>query len=236
MRWNGLRSHVGMTPEAMPPRDLIIIRHAQSTWNSVERWQGQSDPPLSDAGHAQARALAENLHVPGPARLLSSDLLRAADTARPLGARLNLPVELETDLRELDVGSWSGLTREQIAEREPGQLDLYFQGKEGWQGGETYAQHTARAVHAADRITALDDCVTCVVVTHGGTIRALVLTLLGMDPALRARFGDISHVSVTHLISRQHGWYMKRFNHVLPELATVTDVDGVAELQGPGTQ
>ena len=67
-----------------PPR-LVLVRHGQSTYNAQARLQGQADPPLSDAGRAQAEALRPFL--PRFAQVVTSDLVRASETATRTGAR-----------------------------------------------------------------------------------------------------------------------------------------------------
>ena len=105
----------------MSARRILFIRHAESTWNVDRRWQGQADPPLSALGLRQAESLAESLATesPGLDVLATSDLARARRTAEAVGRRLSLPLRLEPRLRELDVGSWSGLRPEQVEELEP---------------------------------------------------------------------------------------------------------------------
>src|SRR5688572_11611088 len=56
---------------------LILVRHGESTWNAEHRLQGQLDPPLSDLGRDQARALQPILDVVPEERIVSSDLARA---------------------------------------------------------------------------------------------------------------------------------------------------------------
>lgn len=96
---------------------LWLIRHAESTWNAAGRWQGQADPPLSERGRAQARQLAESLRAEDLELLVTSDLARAAETAKIVGATLGIDIRPEPRLRELDAGAWSGLSRDEIAGR-----------------------------------------------------------------------------------------------------------------------
>src|SRR5580765_6857553 len=96
---------------------LVLVRHAESTWNAEGRWQGHADPPLSDAGRAQAEALAEDLAGERFDAVYTSDLARAAQTAEIIARRFGLPAVSDPALREVDVGSWSGLTREEVAAR-----------------------------------------------------------------------------------------------------------------------
>lgn len=99
---------------------LLLARHGETDWNAAQRWQGHADVPLNPRGLTQARELAETLlDIPLDA-IYASDLSRAHETARIVGEAKGLAVTTMTALREVDVGSWSGLTNSQIAERFPG--------------------------------------------------------------------------------------------------------------------
>lgn len=199
----------------MASSDIYLVRHAQSEWNAAGRWQGQADPPLSEHGQAQVAALAQRFPAADVTHVVTSDLVRAVDTAAPLAARFGVEPIVDVDLREIDVGSWSGRTREEIGAEDPAALDLYFQGRVGWTGGETYEEHEERCERAAARLDGLDTNGTVVAVTHGGTIRALVLALLRIDHDHRSRFSGIRHTSLTHLSRGPHGWRLVTFNGVL---------------------
>src|SRR5215218_1994878 len=90
---------------------LILVRHGESTWNAEERLQGQLDPPLSERGRDQSRALAGVLDGMPDDRVVCSDLGRARETAELLGLR---PARLDARWREIDVGEWGGRTAAEI--------------------------------------------------------------------------------------------------------------------------
>src|SRR3954451_17636073 len=71
----------------LPPDRLILVRHGESTWNAEERLQGQLDPPLSDRGRDQARALAGMVDGVPAERIVCSDLGRARQTAELMGVQ-----------------------------------------------------------------------------------------------------------------------------------------------------
>jgi len=151
---------------------LLLARHGETDWNRVGRWQGHADPPLNEAGRRQAEALADALDGDGVAAVYSSDLRRARETAHVVAKRLGLPVIEDRGLREIDVGSWSGLTREEVRERYPDGFARWLQGEIG-HDGETREQLTERVVDAVGRIASGHEGDTVLVVTHGGAIRAL---------------------------------------------------------------
>jgi alpha-ribazole phosphatase len=97
---------------------ILLARHGETDWNRDGRFQGHADPPLNAAGRRQAEGLAQTVASEPPDAVYASDLRRAFETAEIVGARLGLPVGREIALREIDVGSWHGLTREQIDGRE----------------------------------------------------------------------------------------------------------------------
>src|SRR5215813_8680553 len=96
----------------MPPTRLVVIRHGQSTWNAIGRWQGHADAPLTDLGRTQAaRAVAS---LPPVEVIWASDLERARATAAVIGEALGLDVQVDVRLRERNAGEWTGLTRAEI--------------------------------------------------------------------------------------------------------------------------
>lgn len=158
----------------MPDR-LLLLRHGQSTWNADGRWQGWSDPPLSDLGREQADEAGGCLTGLGITGVASSDLERARETADILAAALGIAdVVVEAGLREYDVGDWEGLTRDEIQVGWPDQLAAWREGGLlATPGGETRSAFLARVGAAARRLAAMPELgPTALVVTHGGVIRA----------------------------------------------------------------
>ena len=151
------------------------MRHGQTDWNLDQRWQGHADPPLNELGRKQARAVAESLAGRPFEALYSSDLLRARETAEIIGRRLGLQVELESALREVDVGEWSGLTHAEIAERFPDGTRRRREGLTGWERGEAIEAMSDRVVGALRGIAASHPGGLVAVVTHGGPMRAVWL-------------------------------------------------------------
>ncbi|MGI9608569.1 MAG: histidine phosphatase family protein, partial [Acidimicrobiales bacterium] len=100
---------------------ILIVRHGQSEWNAMGRWQGQADISLTDLGRAQARAAATRL---GSFDLIAaSTLMRAAETAYIISNELGIgPISPMVDLVERSVGEWSGLTSVEIEEGWPDHL------------------------------------------------------------------------------------------------------------------
>jgi broad specificity phosphatase PhoE len=160
---------------------ILIARHGQSDWNQEKRWQGHADRPLTERGRVQAQALADRLaHIELDA-VYSSDLQRARGTAAVVAESQGLEVRQLSELREVDVGSWSGLTRAEAEERFPEGFARWRDGYPGWRDGETYEAMTDRVLGAVDRIAAEHDGGRVLVVSHGGPIRAIHAAALGLD-------------------------------------------------------
>lgn len=164
-------------------RHLLLVRHGQSEWNAEGRWQGQADPPLSELGEEQARDAATRLAGTGFTAVISSDLRRARRTAEILAEALGLPVAVDPDLREIDVGDWQGLTRAEIEAGWPGELADWSEGRsESPPGGETRAHLAERARGALVRAAGgADPGDRLLVVAHGALVRHLD-RLLGLEP------------------------------------------------------
>jgi probable phosphoglycerate mutase len=145
----------------------LLLRHAQSTWNEQERWQGWADPPLTATARRAAWAWAADPPAAFDA-VMSSDLVRAADTARIIAAALQLgPVEVTAGLREQDQGAWTGLTRADIKRRWP---DRLRERPRHPVEGETGAQVLRRVETVLVELAARPDrCI--LIVTHTGVIR-----------------------------------------------------------------
>jgi len=154
----------------------LLIRHAESRWNAAGRWQGHGDPPLSDRGIAQARALARELARERIDVIVSSDLCRATQTAAILGRARGLRPLLNPRLRELDLGDWEGLTREEIARAAGASLRRFDAGdldvRPG--GGENLRELAQRACSAVTDLVDAHPGRRLAIVTHLGVIRALL--------------------------------------------------------------
>lgn len=160
---------------------ILIARHGQSDWNEEKRWQGHADRPLTERGRQQAQALADRLaHIELDA-VYSSDLQRARDTAAVVAESQGLELQQLSELREVDVGSWSGLTRAEAEERFPEGFARWRDGYPGWKDGETYEAMTDRVLRAVDAIAVEHEGNRVLVVSHGGPIRAMHAAALGLD-------------------------------------------------------
>jgi broad specificity phosphatase PhoE len=160
---------------------LLLARHGESDWNRARRWQGHADRPLTETGRAQAADLAARLADVSMDAVYSSDLRRARETAAPVAETHGLEVIEVTDLREVDVGSWEGLTRREAERRFPEAFRQWRAGGTGWEDGESYPEMSTRVLAAVERIATSNDAGRVLIVSHGGPIRAIHGAALGID-------------------------------------------------------
>jgi probable phosphoglycerate mutase len=147
---------------------ILLVRHGQSEWNAVGRWQGQADSPLSDQGRLQAREAARA--VGAVDAVWASDLQRAVETATIIAEEIGVgPVVVDPALRERDAGEFSGLTRPEIEERFPGYLAAHRR-PPSWEPDDHLL---ARALGALHRIAGEVPGGDVLVVTHGGLVYAV---------------------------------------------------------------
>jgi broad specificity phosphatase PhoE len=144
---------------------ILLARHGETDWNAAGRFQGHASTPLNERGREQARELGRRLQALELAAIYASDLPRALETAQIVGATLGLHVTPEPSLREIDVGSWQGRTRAELAGVE-------------WDG-ETYEAHAARVLGTVIRIAENHPGGHVLLVTHGGSLRRLQEEALG---------------------------------------------------------
>ena len=151
-----------------PVTRMLLVRHGQSEWNALGRWQGSADPPLTDLGRLQALHAAQRIGAVDV--IVASPLDRALTTARIISEQIGVgPVVIDAELAERDAGEWEGLTRAEIEQDWPGYL-----AHDRWPPG--YELHDAlmdRTLRALGRIEAEFTGGDVVVVTHGGVIGAL---------------------------------------------------------------
>ncbi len=169
---------------------LVLVRHAETVWNAEGRWQGQTDVALSEQGRAEVELVGRRLAGEHFDRVISSDLVRAHDTAR--GIAKNASIELDSTLREMHLGAWCGLLHHEVTARFPDQLLALQRGEDRRIGGdgETVVELAARVTTAIDRIASESEGKSVLIVTHGGVIRALMLAMLGLSGRTRPLFGS----------------------------------------------
>jgi probable phosphoglycerate mutase len=165
--------------------ELAFIRHGESRSNSERRFGGHTDTPLSERGLAQAaRTAAAVAAAFRPTALVSSDLLRARQTAEGVAERTGLKPVFDADLRERSVGELDGMRFADVARDRPEMWGRLMARDPDFSppGGETLHAVVARMCRALQRIDAAHGDGRVVVVSHAVSIRLVLAHILGLPP------------------------------------------------------
>ncbi|MFC4359591.1 histidine phosphatase family protein [Halobium salinum] len=165
---------------------VVLVRHGETTWNRDGRVQGWAPSPLTERGHAQARALGAHLATTYDAdRVVSSDLRRAVETTDHVRRALSLDATFDPAWRERNFGRLQGLTDAELFGTFP-QFALaatgYAAALETPEDGEALVDTRERVLGAWRELrTSLAPDETVVVVSHGGPLYLLLGELKGLD-------------------------------------------------------
>ena len=159
---------------------IYLIRHGETEWAKNGRHTGRTDIPLTDLGREQAGFLLPIFDEVKFARILSSPLQRAMETAKLAG--LEPQVEPDNDLVEWDYGDYEGITTAQIRERVPG----WSVWTHPCPNGETIGQVSQRAERVVAKLQSIDGNVA--IFSHGHFLRVLVSRWIGLSADHGSRF------------------------------------------------
>ncbi len=167
---------------------LYFIRHGETDWNKIQRYQGQTDIPLNDTGRAQAarngRVLGEVLGArKSSIGFVASPLERTTETMEIVRANMGLaprPFATDDRLKEQHFGHWEGLIWGELPRLDPDGFAARQADAWNWTplGGENYEAVRARVMSWLSDLQA-----DTVVVSHGNVSRTVRGILLGLDQA-----------------------------------------------------
>jgi probable phosphoglycerate mutase len=199
------------------PIRIVLWRHGQTDWNVENRFQGHSDIPLNKVGQYQASEAAKVLAALRPDRIISSDLIRAQETAAALAALTDIKVEINPNLRETDGGLWEGKLASENRATHGELFANWYEGGDEPAGvtGERRSDVAKRAVAVIEKETT-NFSGTIVFVTHGGTVRSVLGSILKLPIAQWGVIGGLSNAcwSILELTKHHTGsrWYLAEHN------------------------
>ncbi len=184
---------------------LVFIRAAETDWNRIGRWQGWVASPLNEHGRRQAGKLARFVRHLGLGALYSSDLVRAAQTAEILAEALEFAPVFDARLRERSVGTWQGMTVEEMRAWYPADHQALLDDPEHYriEGGESRLDVRTRMRAAFDDIVRKERGETVAILSHTSAIKLLLDQFLPHSDVLDVDFGN---TSVTTLLKNGAGW------------------------------
>ncbi len=197
---------------------LLIVRHGEAVGNTERRFIGQMDVPLSPLGEQQALWAATRLAGLGVERIVSSDLRRAHETARPLADLSGIEIELDTRVREVSNGDWTGLVPSEIEERWPEMFAEYRSGVDvARPNGERWDEVRSRMLSAVQELLA--DGRTTALFTHGGPVLIAAAWASGLEVRGNVFAGPIAAATNASITTVLPG----------PRLAAYNDTGHLAE-------
>ena len=165
--------------------EIILIRHGETEWNLIGRWQGHADSALSSRGVLQAKHLGERMANERVDFVYTSDLERAKHTAKIVGAPSNWSFSLMPELRERDIGVLEGMTTDEMVEKQPEAYHSFLHDGPCYQppGGESFQQFAGRCLEVIETLANRHPGKKIVAVTHGGVLGAIFRKILniGLD-------------------------------------------------------
>jgi alpha-ribazole phosphatase len=194
---------------------LLLTRHGQTDWNIARRYQGHSNTELNQVGVRQAEQIAKRLSTKTIHAIYSSDLNRAANTAKAIAAFHQLEVHTDTRWRELSFGSWEGMTYQEMSAHSPELFDAWMKDSltVSTPNGETHRQLAERVQAAFDELKTKHKDETVLVVGHSGSMQTLLSLTLGVDLSRYWQF-RISQASLSELTVYEDSVALNLFNDV----------------------
>lgn len=162
---------------------IILIRHGETTWNVVGRFQGQEDTCLSEAGQRQGKQVAEALRGTAIDAVVASPLHRAKVTAQYCAQLHDLPVHTDERLIEINHGKWEGMLVDEVQATYP---ELYTQWHQHphlvtMPNGESLADMKRRIQDALHEYCYKYEGKTILVAAHDAVNKVMICSMLGLD-------------------------------------------------------
>jgi alpha-ribazole phosphatase len=168
---------------------LYLVRHGELVTSHEWRYVGHMDVVLNDKGRAQIARLARRISMEKIDTLLSSDLMRTVESAWIIGKAIGIEPGADPAFREVHLGRWEGLTREEIIERFPQEFDLRSLDIANYriQGGESFADMRDRVIPKLTACLEQYQGKNMLLVAHGGVNRIILCHALGLDLKMAPR-------------------------------------------------
>lgn len=195
---------------------LLLWRHGRTEWNSLGRFQGQQDTALDEVGIAQAQQAAPYLAIERPSAIYTSDLERAVITGQFLAQLAGLAVHPDKRLRETGLGGWEGLDRAGVAERFPEEFAAWTSGARSNPGNGEVALDVARRARELIGEIAVREHGTVVLVAHGGSLKALTASLIGMPEDTWSLLAPLRNCHWTELRLTESGAWRLHAHNIFP--------------------
>ncbi len=199
----------------MKKTKLIFVRHGETEWNVLGKFQGFQDSPLTETGLQQTLAVGKRFKKIECDHLYSSDLGRAYQTAQPISEATGQAIITDPALREKNLGIFEGLTSETLLERYPEEYERFQKLEPDYAvpGSESAQQFYERSITAFQNLADSHPEQTIVVVTHGGCLGNLFRFLFNLPFEIPRRFA-VPNTSLNTVTYREGFWRLESWGDV----------------------
>lgn len=180
---------------------LLLIRHGETNWNKMGKFQGTIDIELTEEGRGQAALLNKRLKNKFDC-IYASPLKRARETAKILADSSNKELNIAENMKEINFGSWEGLTIKEISEKYSNEfINWRTDAQEGKiVGGELSLKNASmRGTNCVLDIVKKHKGQTIAIVAHGGIIKASLIGLFNWDMTMYHK-SALGNTSITEII------------------------------------
>lgn len=166
------------------PVKLHLVRHGETALNKEKRFRGRADAPLNEQGKLEAAGAGRLLSTRANlARIYSSPVERAVQTATAIAINTGARMETDDDFIDIDYGEWQGLTVEEVGEKYPAGIEAWRNdpGSFTFPGGDSIASVAGRIGPAFDRLLRSAGDGEIALVTHLAIIRLSFCILMDLE-------------------------------------------------------
>ncbi len=197
---------------------IFLIRHGETEWNRLGKYQGVTDSPLTERGKMQADQMGRALqaHQIDFSALYTSPLGRAVESAQIISSHLGLELKQEDRLKERSYGIFEGFTRKEVMQRFPHEVRMNRE-QSGFviPKGESREDLLRRVKDTLSDLVTLHGGEDVLLITHGGWISMALRYLLHIPMVIENKF-IISNTQLTILRnSPQDGWQVERSGDII---------------------
>jgi broad specificity phosphatase PhoE len=159
---------------------LYVVRHGETAWNKEEVFRGRKDVPLNETGKKQAQLTGQYFLNKGIARIFSSPLGRAMETAEGISKATKIPIEVMDGLNDMNFGAWEGLSLREVDKLYPEELKIWQQSPQKFHArdGESLGGVRRRVTRGIQKALP-DGKDPIVLVSHRVICKIIVLYALG---------------------------------------------------------
>jgi broad specificity phosphatase PhoE len=190
---------------------IALLRHAQTDLHGC--FCGHSDPSLSVQGQQLFPTIIQSLSHIVPSAICSSDLRRAIETVAPIAKHFGLGYTTSPGFREMNFGSWEGLTWTEVELQYPEDARAWTKlfPHHRPPGGESFLELQSRVVEQLEQLGEHAEPGCTLVVTHAGIVRTAVAWVLGIPDERISRIGQ-NHGALTTLEKVGNHWSVTALN------------------------